>query len=363
MTLNVRLICHSQQPHIQQVYTGLSMLHRSGLVNLNQQIATDRPGRAGAPQHLRDARATHTRLVIEETLTVHYDMHDSQDIDLQDLDDCDYYFKRSFSSAYVSSLPRGAGKVRPYGLNYHVLPDFMDTFAARRAWGLLNRPSDRVHALREALDAGNKLSFHPRVRELESLPDYDLPARVLFLVTAYDPHDNADRNSQKIAERIETNEMRAECIRLLRRELGPSFLGGFNHNAYTVARYKDCLVSDTTITEKKIYLRTVKSHPICVATTGLHSSIGWKFAEYVACARAILTERPMYEVPGGLAPGKNYIEFSSAADCVEQALRLVDNQELRSMLMTANAIYYRAHLRPDSLVLNSLLAALSKADF
>ena len=152
---------------------------------------------------------------------------------------------------------------------------------------------------------------------------------------------------------------RSQCIRLLRRELGTRFIGGFNHNEYTVKHYGDCLVSDPTATDKKNYIRTLKSNPVCVATTGLHGSIGSKFAEYIACARAIVTERLVYEVPGELRAGLNYLEFSDAAQCVEQALRLVGDHALRNDMMTANSLYYRSYVRPDALMLNSLLTVLS----
>jgi hypothetical protein len=359
--ISCRLISHSSGSHIQQVYTGLSMLHRSGLIELTQQMTVDQVRSAEAPQHLRDAAATHARVVLNDAVTVQYDMHDAQDIDVRDLDSCDQYFKRSFSASYVKTLSRGSEKVRPFGLNCHVLPDFADLFAARRAMRMHSGGKARMQALREALDAGNRLRFYSRVRELESLPDYALPPRVLFLVTAYDPHDHPDRSAEKIEERMHNNETRAQCIRLLRKELGPAFVGGFNHNDYTLRHYKDCLVADASTTEKKNYIRTLMSHSICVATTGLHGSIGWKFAEYVSCARAIVSERLRYQVPGDLSPGRNYLEFASPAECVEQALRLMADRDLRNDMMTANSLYYRAHLRPDALLLNSLLAVLSRA--
>ncbi|MEP7297030.1 MAG: hypothetical protein ABI702_12645 [Burkholderiales bacterium] len=360
--IRCRLISHSPGTHIQQVYTGLSMLHRSGLIHLTQQLLGGDFMRAEAPQHLRDAAATHARVVLNDAVTVHYDMHDAQDIDLRDLDTCDYYFKRSFSPGYIGTLPHGAEKILPFGLNCHVLPNFIDPLSVGRAFGLRRGVKERIVALREALDAGNRLRFYSRVRELESLPDYALAPRVLFLVTAYDPHDRPDRSADKIQERIHNNETRAQCIRLLRKELGPRFLGGFNRNEYTLRQYQDCVVSDTGVTDKKNFVRTLKAHTICVATTGLHGSIGWKFAEYISCARAIVSERLAYQVPGGLAPDQNYLEFTSPAECVEQVLRLIADHDLRNQMMTGNSLYYRAHLRPDALLLNSLLTVLSKAE-
>ena len=144
-----KLICHSPGTHIQQVYTGLSMLHRSGVIDLTQELVAGQARRAGAEQHLRDAAGTHARVVLNNAVTVHYDMHDAQDIDARDLDDCDYYVKRSFSRAYVSGLPNGAEKILPFGLNYHVLADFADAFGVRRALRLLKAPKERTFALRD----------------------------------------------------------------------------------------------------------------------------------------------------------------------------------------------------------------------
>ena len=356
-----RLICHSPSPHLQQIYTGLSMLHRRGLIDLTQEFIVHPSGHPGVARHLRNAGATHATVVLNNAITARYDMHDAPEIDVGDLDTCDHYFKRSFSRSYVSSLPRGADKVLPFGLNYQVLPDFADSFAAHRALRLPSGLKSRFSSLQEALDAGNWRRFYPRVREMESPPDCTLAPRVLFLVTAHDPHDDPDRSQAKIEERRQANETRAQCIRLLRRELGTMFLGGFNHSEYAVRQYGDCLTADIGVTDKERYIRTLKSYSICVATTGLHGSIGWKFAEYIACSKAILSERLTYAVPGEFASGRNFLEFGSPAECVELAHRLIANREQRNEMMGVNADYYRAHLRPDVLLLNSLRTALSKA--
>jgi hypothetical protein len=102
----------------------------------------------------------------------------------------------------------------------------------------------------------------------------------------------------------------------------------------------------------------LRSHPICVATTGLHGSIGWKLGEYVAFSKAIVSEKLVFGVPGDFAPEKHYIEFSSPEGCVEAAVRLVENRDLRARLMSNNAAYYRKYVRPDSLINNALTVAL-----
>jgi hypothetical protein len=351
---------HVHGPHIQQVYTGLFELHRVGSIDLTQQRVPARIPET-AVQHLRDAWRTHATVVVNGHLTLHFDMHDACDIDPRNLDACDFYFKRSYSGAYLQCLPRGREKVLPYGFNYHVLPDTADGFAVRRALRMPGRLAEKVSWIREALDSRDLTRFHSRTRELHALPDYAVEPKVLFLATAYDPHDNPDRSPQKVQERRQLNDTRAQCIRLLRKELGARFLGGFNHNAHTVEQYKDCLVDDASITDKKRYLLTRRSFPICVATTGLHGSNGWKLAEYVACAKAIVSERLVYEVPGPFMADRNYLEFAKPEQCVEQALRLVADRTLCNEMMTANNLYYRGYQRPDAIVLNAVLTALSRA--
>ena len=97
-----------------------------------------------------------------------------------------------------------------------------------------------------------------------------------------------------------------------------------------------------------------------MATTGLHGSIGAKFAEYIAQAKAIVSEPLNYQVPGNLSSEVNYLEFTSIDGCVESAVRLIDDRDLRVSMMMDNCRYYHAYLRPDALILNTLAIAMSK---
>ena len=112
------------------------------------------------------------------------------------------------------------------------------------------------------------------------------------------------------------------------------------------------------MTSQESYLRLLRSHPICVASTGLHGSTGWKLAEYVAFSKAILSEQLVYEVPGGFAPGANYLEFSSPEECLNAAVRLIEDADLRQRIMRNNAGYYRQYLHPAALLKNALTKAL-----
>lgn len=356
-----RLLCHSDGAHIQQVYTGLSMLHRAGVIELTQEIVPPPPPRQTAAQHVRDAWRTHATVVVRDGPVVRFDMHDACDIDSSDLAGCDFYVKRSYAKAIHDRLPGGTEKVLPYGLNYHVLPNHPDRFGLWRALRLPATARERMRGVLRAMDSADVAGLHCRERDFVRSASAAAQARVLFLVTAYDPYDVADRNPEKIEERHRSNETRALCIRLLRKELGPRFLGGFSHNAYTMATYGDCLATDVSLTRKEAYLSTMHAHAVCVATTGLHGSNGWKLAEYVAGARAIVSERLVYDVPGGFAPERHYLKFRDAHGCVQQCLRLIQDAALCDAMRAANAAYYCQWLRPDALVLNALGEALARA--
>ncbi len=353
--IRCRLLYQSSSPHLQQLYTGFLMLHKSGAIRLSQerrQARTVYPSRA---QHLRDASHAHLDAVIEGKTRIHFDTHDSEEIATCELDDCDLYFKRSYLPTLVATLPpEQRSRIEPLGLNYRVLPSSIDWFAAQRALWLRDTPVARM--LKEAFDARNRFGYKPRADGMEAPVELGAAPRVLFLAATYDPHDDPARSQDKNEDRISINETRARCIRLLKGALGERFTGGFANTAFARKRYPDLIAPDSLTTQAS-YIATMRSHSICVATTGLHGSIGWKLAEYVAFSKAILSEKLVFGVPGDFGPGRNYLEFGSPEDCAAGAVRLVEDRDLRERLMLSNAAYYRDFLRPDALVGNALARA------
>jgi hypothetical protein len=356
--LSCRLLCHSISTHVQQVYTGFQMLHERGLITLSQCVLKENSSDLKRPQHLRDARQAHVRVVVNGALKLYYDVHDSYEIDHACLDDTDFYFKRSFSSLPPEWADHRQ-KLHPLGLNYPVFPNRVDLFALSRSIFLRANLRQTAREIARSLNV-NPFYFVPRVRLMESLPDYKAEPKILFAVRAWDPYNDPDRSQDKIEEIMSLNAMRASCIRLLRNEFGGLFCGGFQHTTFAIKHYKDELMPDNALSSKRNYIAQLRSHPICIATTGLHGSIGWKFAEYIAFSKAVLSEKLNYEVPGDLEEGRHFLGMASPEDCVAGARRLVVDRELRHYLMTNNARYYQSYVRPDSLILNTLLTALSQ---
>ncbi len=348
----------SIQAHLQQLYTGFLMLHRSGRVRVRQRVTRDTEPRTG-PQHLREA--PDYRLTVRVAgVSIEYDVHDSWEIDQGALARADAYFKRSYAPERLASIGAGPrAKIHPLGLNYAVFPDGVDRFGVARSLALASGTMRIAEAAR-ALSLTDRLVFTPRVGVMSSPPDHRRPLRALFMTRTFDPHDRADRSPEKTKERERLNDERAGLIRALRAALGKRFYGGFVHTPHAVQRYPDLLVGEKARGTKGGYIGHLREFPVCVTTTGIHESIGWKFAEYVAFSKAIVSEPLRYRATGDLAPDRHYLEFTSVDECVSRVERLFDDEGLRRSLMENNAAYYQRYLRPDRLVLNTLEAALAR---
>jgi hypothetical protein len=348
------LTCRSNGPHIQQIYVGFGMLADAGIIAMRQHLERTQLDDDNRPPHLRDVRAGYLE-VDAGGIRLAYDVHDADEIDEALLKDADFYFKRSWNAAAVnrSSAP---DRVLPLGANVWINAEAPDFLGLKRSWLALNAPDLAKNVLRSlGIDRtlGDRL-FTPRIRDLEAEAPIGMPARVLFLAEAWDPATAPTPHTAE--ERVHINRMRAACMRELRDAFGENATCGFRPTAFSLREFGD-LVSNESLTRKRNYLATLRQHSICVATSGLHRSIGWKFAEYLSMARAIVSERLHATLPGELAGGSNYLEFDSPQSCLEQVSRLFGDDSVREGMMRRNREYYIANLRPDALVLNTLRTA------
>ena len=348
--IKCKLITNSTSRFLQQIYTGFFLLYKNGLIDLRQVFNNEKEKK---PNHRHQIR-----VIVNDGIKLHYDITDGYSINKKDLEESHYYFKRSYYLKYISTFGDRKKKIFPLGLNYELYPSNIDKFALRRNF-LLQEGFRKITGIINTFDIRSKLNYKPRINIMQSLPDYHAKPKIIFMVKAFDPYDDPKRPKNKIAERIKINETRAKCIKMLRDEFGKNFYGGFYHSKFSKRNYNELLIPDIRNSIKQNYINLLKQYPICIANSGLHGSIGWKFAEYIAFSKAIIAEKMNYEVTGSLEEGKNYLEFQSPEDCVENALKLFKNEELRHYLMTNNTKYYHAYLRPDSLILKTLLTALS----
>jgi hypothetical protein len=178
----------------------------------------------------------------------------------------------------------------------------------------------------------------------------------------WDPDGNDVASAVQRDDRRKINARRIDLIRTCRRTFGERFTGGIHSDSYSRTQVSKDLLLPWSDTQKRAYLETMKSHSICVATTGLHSSIGWRFAEYVAASRAVVTESLTFEVGGNFKQGRNYLEFSDSDSLIEVITYLLADRRRVVQMMESNRRYYEAFLRPDALILNTLIHALGLSE-
>lgn len=343
-----RLACHLTVPargseHTYQVITGMIMLARAKLIDLELSVGPSRA--AGISPHILTA-------VVDRRLRLTYDMLDGynlgQESTERELSRSDFYFKRSFD-AEVHRDYAGAERIYRYGFNYAVMT--RHTIFRRLEW---------VHTPRSAREI-TKWALGRDFLTVEDFEKLPRPAsanpQVVYLTRIWDPSEVGPGIEAEYLEQM--NALRADCIRALRRELGARFVGGLAPTRYANERYPDCVLDSAL--RRTHFISLLKKSDIGIATRGLFRSNGWSLAEYVASATGIVAETLSYAVPGSFAGGTNYLEFATARECVEQAVELIENPELLRRMKVANYLYYHSYLRPDRLILNTLLTALDRS--
>ncbi len=345
--LNCEVIAYSNGGHVQQILTGYFLLKQENIINLKTKFEKIGFSDINKDKHLVNAKDTHVKVIINEGITIYYDLHDSYEIDIEVLEGVDVYFKRSYMQSYIDSLKESESKkIFELGMNYLVYPTNIDFSSIKNFLRGFNLPFVNTN--------------FPKLKDIEefSIHKDKIDKKILFMARTWDPYDDKNRAKDKVEERKEINETRASCIRALRKEFGKDFEGGFSNTEYTRKNYKDCIFENSKLTRKREYINYLKQFPICIASTGLHGSIGWKFGEYVSMSKAIITEKLHYSLPGNFTNEKNYLDFTTADECVEQTLKVHSDNNLRLEMMNQNAKYYYQYLRPNSLVLNSILKAI-----
>lgn len=293
--INMILEQTSKQPHTGMLVAGAMELEKQGLLNLKIIESVE---------NKLDSAIGVTKVVINGSVC-YFDYADgySDCIELKKslLKEADFYFRRSYSDKYNSMLfSEFQNKIYPLGMNYYV-------YAQNQKILFDNRPLWK--------------------RKLRKLLRY--------------------KEDNKI------DEMRINIIRALKEKYGQLFRGGVYQNNISEKICPDLIVSKKE-TDRYTYIHNMKNSDICIGTMGLDESIGWKTAEYIAASRAIVHEKFHFFVPGGFCKEKNYLEFSSVEECLDNVQLLMDSPDLLYNMKKANQKYYETWLRPDKQLWNAL---------
>lgn len=333
--------------HNQQVLAGFEILRRLGCLEIRYRY--DGLSVFNMDHTSRTEYSALYQIVVmrlDGVGDVVFDLNDS-DIVFENLHDaCIVYFKRSFCRSAHARFP----KIRPLGLNYEARPPFLSASALYRSIVLSKSAVSRVRGVLRVFGLPRPYTFSPN-KDRQARISLPAPPRILFLARTWDPCE-FDAQYHRHLDAI--NAMRADCVRELRRTFGDSFTGGLLASPHAKRHFPDCVTPATLRTDRRSFLRLVDTHQICVATSGLHDSTGWKFAEFVAKGRAIVAEAMRFQVPGPMSEGTNYLAFDSAASCVEKCAVLMRDAEYRYEMMSANRAYYNGYVTPEALVRNAI---------
>ena len=347
----------SNSNHVQQIYCGLELLAQENQIILKQKFDESSPVYQKNCQQAYSIHSGGVKLRVNDSIKLYYDINDGEKIDLEGLHWCNYYFKRSFSSLIHNVI---SNKIKPFDLNYMVKTNHISWQAIQRSWKMSTGISRIKNILREC-DIFNKISYLPRLNELYLSPKPKQPFKVLFLCRLWEPtkDDYLTLTNEQMEDRIEINQMRVECIRALKNEFQDEFVGGLSPTDYAIEHFSDIVFTNKEVTQKRNYIASLKQFSVCIATTGLSNSIGWKFGEYIALSKAVVSEKLMFETSGKLTKGVNYLEFTTVEECIAQVHKLRSNKEIIEKMMQDNHNYYLNHLAPQQLLLNTLNYAIS----
>ena len=356
MMTSCTLLLDSNSHHLQQLFTGLELLAKSKKI-LFKQVIDSRSElfkkNASLPNSLHSSGI---RLIVNNRINLYVDVSDSHEVNKDILVWADVYLKRSFNSDIHRHI---SNKIKPLDLNYMVKPNFRSWRCVKRSLRLSSGTEKFKSVIRE-LDIKNRVSYLPRQREMEQAPQLDLPFRVLFLCRLWEPTKDVyyQLSKQQIADRENINEIRVGCIRALKKEFGELFTGGISDSVYARKYFKNEIFAEPLLTSKKNYIQLIRKFPVCVATTGLSKSIGWKFAEYLAQSKAIISEPLHSQTSGNIESGKHFLAFKTPGECVEQAVLLKQNTDFRNKMMQENHDYYKNYVAPEAYAKNILNTAL-----
>ena len=321
-------------PHLVQIYDGFWRLKQKGLITLKAKRVT--------LEHSKPI----IKVIVNNKYTLIYDTLDglnwidgSLEENLEHLKthfECDFYFKRSYNTELQFHLKKG--KLFPLGLNFPF--DYEGNYPLTVSEKLKSFVKQNI----------KKDTFKQHTYEYP--PVMNTETKILFLCGLWNP-DQVSSNGLK-DQRNQINSDRMTFVRACKAEFGDQFTGGIQIDDYSKRVAKDILVP-SKITKKQNFLNAIKEHDICIATTGLHNSTGWKFAEYTAASRAIISEPLHYGLPGDFKKNKNYLSFGNTEELIANIYSLLNDKVKIQDMMIENYRYYTNYVNSEKMILNTLL--------
>lgn len=336
--LHARLRLTTSSPHTCAVLTGFHLLAQQGALTCTLEDCRI-PASPLAGEALLEADCGGLCLVFDLMDGYFYNRPEAV---FSLFERADVIFKRSYSKPQNSLLPASVrAKLRPLGLNYFVTYPGCPLTPPRR------------NPLARWQDRRQNTSCTVPVFEA-ALPHLTKHPQVLFLTRLWDPSEPALQAHPELQAQWEAvSRSRIALLRALREAFPGQFIGGVSQSSYAEALSPD-LILPARATSKRQYLAQVRRSAVCIASTGLHQSVGWKLAEYLAAGRAVVSEPLCCQLPGPFASGQNYLPYTTPEECVAQAKQLLTHPDALLAMAQRNRRYYQEYVRPDAQLAHAL---------
>ena len=335
------VLYYFESGHLNQIYDGFARLQKCGICNVTYKKAEGISSKPLLYALINGQRVLYDTLDglnwIENDIENNLKYFESHDFNV------DYYFKRSYTSL-LQQYVHNRFMLYPLGLNYNIHPISYPYS--------VNRLRDRFIASKLVEKIVGKRRFYAEDFTCEP---QNINNRILFFTRLWDPSCFRLSSPHTYENWMQLNRNRIECISACKKYYGNQFIGGIQTDDYSIKTCSSDLLIPHYMTKREMFLNEVKKSSICITTTGLFDSIGWKFAEYIAASRAIVTEPLCYELPGNISKNKNFLEFTNPTELIESINILLNDSLLLKNMMEANYNYYKKYVQPDKLIYNTLL--------
>ncbi len=357
--LEVSILPDSIERHTSHPIAGLYDLAAKNVIKVNSKTKLRKPYRQHTGGTLwLEVFDTDT----QQTKTACIDMVDWPDVaSLDGLEKCDIYFKRSFSAEHLDRVidPRLRGKIKPYGLYFACksLSQFGE-YTYRRQYlhlngQLLPTSPARIKNIIEhykgpfkstlfRLGLSKTYSYLINPEHYESPPKQNFDGKIIFFTRIWDPAEIPEDYREGV---IALNNSRLQLVDELRRLLGDKFLGGIMEDAYSLQHHPEYVIEHRLCTRAN-YLKIMQNADICIASTGLHGSIGAKLPEYLAASKCIISEPLVYNLPKDLVAGRDIAYYRSPSECVKLCSELLANPEKVAQMQYHAQQYYLQNAKP-----------------
>lgn len=270
---------YNKEAHISRLLTGFHLLQNKGVFSIDFIENTDNHRHTPHPQVVE--------AVVNERI-IAFDMCDAFALNnpkgQEYLSKVELYFKRSYAVDIDQGLSsEELSKIRPFGFDYYA------TYPKNPIDVHTNLISRCLKCAKDILGY-NKCMY---VDAFEGHADFKDNLSILFMTRLWDPneislegnlsHELRAYREYMIEERIKINTDRIALVQNLRKLYGSAFFGGIQDSTFSRKKCPDLILPRFQI-QKKAYLNRMKRSDICIGSTGLHKSIGWKTGKYVAAA-------------------------------------------------------------------------------